>query len=231
MKKLAILVSIVFATVNAFAAVTTTSQIKLSSANQGDKVLRVVVADQFSDAYDNGYDAVVGAGQDGGLYIVMGGDKYVKFATNALAENLPLGFGSCDDLDYTLTFSNFSGASYVIYDKVADENITVNASTPAYNFTIAASEKNMAIEDRFVINYVAPAPAAPSLCFNYNVLEVNGHDGETLKIMQGDTEIVPEMTLGNTYSKDLSAYNGRLVVILNGQAYQIDANPATTPAN
>jgi hypothetical protein len=68
-------------------------------------------------------------------------------------------------------------------------------------------------------------PSAPSLCFRYNVLEINAHTGESLIIKQGDTEIVNIPALGAVYSKDLSGYNGRLVVTLNGQDYQIDANP------
>ena len=158
MKKLTILFSILIASISAFAAATTVSQITLSSASQGDKVLQIVVDNPFSDAYDNGYDAVIGANQPGGLYIYSGSERYSFWATNALGNNLPMGFGAVGDTEYTLSFQYFSGESYTIYDKEKDETITVNASTPNYGFTIDGSLANTAINDRFIINYVAPAP-------------------------------------------------------------------------
>ncbi len=156
MKKLTILFSILIASISAFAAATTVSQITLSSASQGDKVLQIVVDNPFSDAYDNGYDAVIGANQPGGLYIYSGSERYSFWATNALGNNLPMGFGAVGDTEYTLSFQYFSGESYTIYDKKKNETITVNASTPNYVFTIDGSLANTAINDRFVINYVAP---------------------------------------------------------------------------
>ena len=156
MKKLTILFSILIASISAFAAATTVSQITLSSASQGDKVLQIVVDNPFSDAYDNGYDAVIGANQPGGLYVYSGSERYSFWATNVLGTNLPMGFGAVGDTEYTLSFQYFSGESYTIYDKEKDETITVNASTPNYVFTIDGSLANTAINDRFVINYVAP---------------------------------------------------------------------------
>ena len=155
MKKIAILFSIMIVSISAVAQVITTSKITLSSASQGNKELRIAVASQFSDAYDNGYDAVVGAGQAGGLYIVYGTDKYTKWATNALADNLPIGFGTVDDDNYTLSFSNFSGASFTIYDRVADQTIIVDDATPNYYFSIDAADRNKEINNRFFINYDA----------------------------------------------------------------------------
>jgi len=164
MKKITILFSILIASISAFAA--TTLQITMSSANQGDKVLQIVVDNPFSNADDNGYDAVVGAGQQGGLYVVYNSDRYTKYYTNELGNNLPLGFGAVEDSEYTFNFSYFTGTSFTIYDKklgktitVAD-NILVNgvAADPAnkYTFSIEDEEKNTAINDRFIINYVAP---------------------------------------------------------------------------
>ena len=236
MKKIAILLSVVMMSISAMAQVVTVSQITLSSASQGDKILRVVAASQFSAGYDNGYDAIVGAGQDGGLYVILAGERYTKLAIDALPDNLPLGFGSVADTEYTLTFSNFSGASYTIYDRVANKTITVAsniqidgvAADPAnkYEFTIDASLKNTTINDRFVINF---APAQ-SLCFRNNILEINGHAGEALIVKDAatDTEIVNIPALGLFYTKDLSDKSGRLVVTLNSVDYQIDVNPIVT---
>lgn len=163
MKKLTILFSILIASISAYAA--STLQITLSSASQGDKVLQIIVDDQFSDAYDNGYDATIGANQAGGLYICSGNERYSLWATNALAENLPMGFGAVADNSYTLEFSYFTGATFTIYDAVANKTITVASSSniqiddvdasPAnkYTFEIDNADKNSAINDRFFFNY------------------------------------------------------------------------------
>ena len=115
-------------------------------------MLQIVVDNPFSDAYDNGYDAVIGANQPGGLYVYSGSERYSFWATNVLGTNLPMGFGAVGDTEYTLSFQYFSGESYTIYDKEKDETITVNASTPNYVFTIDGSLVNTAINDRFIIN-------------------------------------------------------------------------------
>lgn len=167
MKKITVLLSILIASINAFAVVTTTSQITLSSANQGDKILQIVVASQFSDADDYSYDAVVGANQDGGLYIINNSQRYTKFAIDALPANLPMGFGAVEDLSYTLSFQYFTGTSFTIYDAVAQQTITVDNQTEDYNFTINASEMNTAINDRFIINYqAAPQPTGYTVTLN-----------------------------------------------------------------
>lgn len=164
MKKLTILFSILIASVSAYAA--STLQITLSSASQADKVLQIILDNPFSDAYDNGYDAVIGANQDGGLYICSGSERYSLWATNAIATNLPMGFGSVDDDEYTLSFQYFTGTAFEIYDRTADKTITVNsasnilidgvAADPAnkYTFTLGTGEAhNAAINDRFYFNY------------------------------------------------------------------------------
>ena len=223
MKKIVSIVSMLCIVMGISAqTVTGTAVLKMYSANSGDKSLTLIQADEFSDAYDASYDAE--AQTAGGLYVISAGKHYIIWASNALSANLPLGFGTCDDLNYTLKFdnANFSGTPFSIYDAVADQTILVNGSNTNYDFTITEAQKNAAIEDRFIINY---APLAPEFCFRYNVLTVNGHDGESLIIKQGDAEIANVPALGNAYSKDLSGYNGRLVVTLNGQDYQIDANP------
>ena len=170
----------------------------------------------------NGYYAPVQdlAGAPLAVYAYLNGTEYENLVLDDLT-NVPMGIKTSSATSYTLYFAGLQG-TFSIYDKKLDQTTNCTAN---YEFTIEASEVNSIINDRFVLKY---APAAPSLCFNYNVLEVNGHDGESLVIKQGDTEIDNVAALGNTYSKDLSAYNGRLVVILNGVAYQIDANPATT---
>lgn len=226
MKKIVFLASLMCATmVMAAPSITSTSQIDLSTAGQTDKYVRFVLSSSFSDAFDNTWDTP--APNESGIYVLYNSERFTGWASNQYSENLALGFYTGENTSYTLKFSNFKGESYEIYDRVENKMITVNASTEDYNFTIDESQKNSQINDRFVINIKVD----PSLCFNYNVLEINGHAGESLVVKKGETELVNEASLPLLYSKDLSDQKGRLVVTLNGKDFQIDANPDVTPAN
>ena len=158
-------------------------------------MLQIVVDNPFSNADDNGYDAVVGAGQQGGLYVVYNSDRYTKYYTNELGNNLPLGFGAVEDSEYTFNFSYFTGTSFTIYDKKLDKTITVAdnilvngvAADPAnkYTFSIEDDEKNTAINDRFVINYVAPTPTGYNVTLNGAGLASFSADGDDATIPDG----------------------------------------------
>lgn len=156
------------------------------------------------------------------LYAVSNGTNLSAIGTNDLSDVALTFVSNKTETDYTLTFSNVTG-TIKLYDAVENQEVTL-ANGGTYSFSVAA---NSTIADRFIIN--RSAPAGPSICFNYNVLEINGHDGESLVIKDAaGAEIENVAALPAAYSKDLSAYTGRLVVTLNGQDYQIDANPAVT---
>lgn len=226
MKKISILlVNLLCATVlMAAPTITGKSKINLSSAGETVKTVSLLLSDAFSDAFDNTWDAA--AANDGGIYIYNGGSRYTTWASNAYSDNLAIGFGSVANNDYVLNFSNFDGIEYKIYDVVANKWITVNASTPDYNFSIADADKNKAINDRFIINY----NPAPSFCFKYNKLEVIGYQGKSLVIKNDAGEIDNQPSLDVVYVKDLSAQpaDTRLTVTLDSKDYIIDVNPSVT---
>lgn len=166
MKKIVFLASLLCVALSMTAqTLTGTAVVAISSAHQGEKELTLIQSPAFSDAYDPTWDAEVQA--EGGLYVIYGTTHYEIWASNVLKKNLPVGFGSCEDLTYTLKFSDFSGIAFTIYDRVADKVISVASSSniqingvdadPAnrYEFTIDAADRNKAINDRFVINYDA----------------------------------------------------------------------------
>lgn len=159
MKKSAFIVGLLCMALNAVTAVTPTGKlnIAINSAGQEEKVLRLRQHASFSDAFDNSWDAE--AVTDGGIYVLYGGDHYTTWASNQFV-NLPVGFGAIEDNDYTITFSNFGGEDITFKDIVTGDLITLSSSTTypyVYNFSIEDSEKNDAINDRFVINYDATA--------------------------------------------------------------------------
>ncbi len=153
MKKIAFLASLLCATfAMATPTITGMSQIDLSTSGQTDKYVRFVLSDEFSDGFDNTWDTP--APNESGIYVYYNGARYTGWASKQYTASLPLGFYTGDNTSYTLKFSNFSGTEYTIYDRVADQIITVNGSTANYDFTIDESLKNSQINDRFIINPV-----------------------------------------------------------------------------
>ena len=174
------------------------------------------------------YGALTGSvmnmeGRQVALYVLNGTTK-LQIAKAADLDGVKLGLLANAATSYTLTVSAVAGTE-TLYIQDADSVSYALTEGAVYHFTAAA---NATDEARFVLKKAA-LPAGPSICFNYNVLEINGHAGEALVVKQGTTEIANEASLPAVYSLDLNAYTGRLVVTLNGTDYQIDANPAVTP--
>ena len=224
MKKIAIIAGLCCMALQLSAAVTPTGKVNITLSSASDPegiVLRIRQHATFSDDFDNTWDAETV--QEGGIYVLYGGKHYSTWASNKFVD-LPVGFGAGNDLSYTLTFSNFGGEALTFTDLKTGTYFPINASTAPYVFSIEASEKNKAINDRFVINQTL----VQSLCFRNNILEIIDHAGESLVIKQGTNVIVNEASIGAIYTIDLSNYSGRLVVTLNGTDYQIDVNPTVT---
>ena len=230
MKKVFISILAAAMSLSAFAAETAKVTIRLTSSNAtyGNDELELKENSDRNASYESGYDAEKMMSQANKysvlLYAFVGDQPCSTVATNNL-DNLALGFTTNkNDVDYKLVFSNVSGRELKLYDKVENKEIVI-ANSAEYPFTAAAGR--VAVNDRFVINPIVE----PSLCFNYNVLEINGHAGESLVVKKGEAEIVSIDALPLFYSKDLSDQKGRLVVTLDGKDFQIDANPDVTPAN
>lgn len=233
MKKLFISVIAVALSVSAMATNTAAARIKLvgSNATYAVNTLFLNEDDARNNTYESGYDAESMMSLSNPysvlIYSYVGTHPCERVETNNLDEQAISITTNMIDADYTLQFSNVSGRALKLYDKVAQKFVDITEGG-SYAFSVEASEVGQKeIKDRFVINF----QVEPSICFNYNVLEINGHAGENLVVKKGETEIVNEASLPLLYSKDLSDQKGRLVVTLNGKDFQIDANPDVTPAN
>jgi hypothetical protein len=144
-------------------------------------------------------------------------------------QDLQLGVKTNVSTSYTLTASNVSGSLKIRFNGV---EYTISSNGVVFSdVVLPASSVLPAAGDEDKYRIQPSAPIAPSLCFNYNILEINGHDGEALIVKQGDVEYANVPALPAVYSLDLSDKSGRIIVTLNGQDYKIDANPAVTPAN
>lgn len=154
MKRIVFLLGMICITLGISAqTINSRSRITLKTAGEANRNVRLLLSDDFSNGWDNTWDA--NPAQDGGIYVFYQEAKYSIWASNEYSANLPLGFVSTSNLEYTLSFDMFLGTSYKIYDRVADQTIIVNGSTVDYNFTIDAADVEKAINDRFVINRTA----------------------------------------------------------------------------
>lgn len=221
MKKTAIIAALACMALNVFAAVTPTGKVNitLSSTSAEDKVLRLRLHSSFSDAFDNAWDAT--AAQDGGIYALDGETHYTTWCSDQL-DNRKVGFKSCNDLSYTLTFSNFAGENIRLYDLVADVETVINASTPAYVFTIDGADVNKNINDRFILNYI-PNPA---ICHRYGKLQITDCKGMTVKVlnMDGSATSIADTNITSLYQEiDLAGLAaGQYKVEWNSQTLIID---------
>ena len=223
MKKIVLMLLGVAATINVMAVDYTAKAIVTLKSESGYTCeLTLRQADEYGAL--NGNEMYM-SGRKVALY-ALNGTTPLQIAKAADLSELKLGFMGDASTSYTLTVSSVEGAETLYIWDGSDASYALTEGA-VYNFTAAA---NATDEARFVIKKAA-MPSAPSICFSYNVLEINAHTGEALVVKQGDTEIASEASLPAVYSLDLSAYTGRLVVTLNGQDYQIDANPAVQKVN
>ncbi len=215
-------------TLFATAAPTATAKISIASAsNNGNDQLILIEDPSCSSALETaeGKDIikVMNDANDFSinLFAVSAGANLSAVGTDEL-KDLALTFVSNKtETDYTMSFSNVTG-TIKLYDAAENKEVTL-ANGGSYAFTAAV---NSTIEDRFVIN---KATIPVEFCFRNNVLTVNGHKGEKLKISKdAEGDIQAEMTLGDEFEKDLSMFTGRIAVVLDSKTYYIDANPATT---
>ena len=223
MKKVMLSLLAIAATMNVMAAINIDAKAKVTIEAGGvQSSLILIQSSDLNDGWNNGYCGEIYDLSELplALYIQYGGKNYASFGTKDLTAS-----------DIVLAAKDNGADSYTI---------TVSNATNTTPLKLMFGAKEIPFEDGVYVltadelaaaSKVAGLPVAPSICFNYNVLEINGHEGEALIVKKGADEIANVASLPAAYSLDLSAQSGRLVVTLNGQDYQIDANPAVTPAN
>lgn len=240
MKK--IIISVVALTMGmmAMAAETAYVQIKITGENGGASNVYLTEDDAYTSAYEGGADVEKIMSQSNNksllLYGFVGTTPCEQVVTNNLDE-LALGFTTNQlDQNYTLTFIDVEGRVLKLYDLVENQEITIT-NNGTYLFSVTAAQVGrVAINDRFVINYVAPAPLVQGICFNYNKLQLTKYDGATVEVFADGaaTATVTENVVGDaTYEIDLSALaSGKYKVAISGIAtpeeYIIDVKPAVT---
>lgn len=165
MKKLFISLMAVLFSAYVVAADSAIARITITGTTSGGSAqITLIENPSYSAGYDNGYDAPCNINLAEDLpktlhiYSYIGANKYSTIATNNL-DGLHVDFitNLLDD-EYTMTFEVFTlapGRTLDIYD--LDENQRTDID-PSESYTFNATSGHNEITDRFVINYVAPAP-------------------------------------------------------------------------
>lgn len=161
MKKLFISVVALAMSMMAMAAETAYVQIRLTGITGGvSNSVYLTEDDAYTNAYESGADAEKIMDLANSNSVLMYGFVGALKCGDVVALNLDgfaLGFTTnMVDTDYKLTFKNVSGRELTLYDRVT-KTPTVITDNGTYNFSVEAAQVGQVqINDRFVINYVAP---------------------------------------------------------------------------
>jgi hypothetical protein len=159
MKKVFISIFMAALTLSAYAAETARVTIQLTSTNAtyGNDELELKENSDRNATYESGYDAEKMMSQANKhsvlLYAFVGDQPCSTVATDDL-DGTVIGFTTNKyDTDYKLVFSNVSGRELKLYDLVLNTETVI---TNSLEYSFSATEGRVAVNDRFVINYVAP---------------------------------------------------------------------------
>ena len=161
MKKMFISVIALAMGVMAMATETVNVQIKLTGETGGANSVFLTEDDAYTNAYEPGADVEKMMSQSNSKSVLMYGFVGSTPCEDVVAANLDglcLGFTTNQvDQNYTLSFIDYEGSkTLTLYDRVT-KTPTVITDGGSYNFSVTAAEVGrVAVEDRFVINYVAP---------------------------------------------------------------------------
>ena len=222
MKKIVLMLLGVAATINVM-AVDYTAKAVVTLQSQSGYSCKLTLRQAAEYGALNGLEMNM-EGRQVALYALNGTTKLQTAQADDM-ENVKLGLLADASTSYTITVSSVAG-SETLYIWDADSASYALTEGASYTFTATASATD---EARFVIKK-APLPTVPSICFNYNILEINAYTGKPLVVKKGDTEVINIPALPVVYSYDFSGepQDTRLVVTLDGKDYQIDANPKVT---
>ena len=145
----------VAATINAMAVDYTAKANLLLEATSGEDCdLYLRQSNSYSAL--GGYDMNM-TNREVALYAISGEQK-LQMAQAPAISNLALGLKTDASTSYTITVSGVAGDEVlVLFDLETQEQYNLTEGN-VINFTITGDERNSTIEDRFVINYQAPAP-------------------------------------------------------------------------
>jgi hypothetical protein len=162
------------------------------------------------------------------MYAINSSEKYQIWA-NANLTNLPLGFKTYSDENYTITVSNVSGSETLILRDLSNNEEYSLVNNAVIEFTAAA---NSTIEDRFVINYQAPAPTYDAQVeLNANGLATFSHHTLKLQAVEDGVKLykgaISGETLALTQVSVVEAHQGVIVYGAANTTYHFNETTAS----
>lgn len=224
MKKIMLTLLAIAATMN-MTAITIDAKAKITvSAGGAETSLLLIESQDLNTGWNNGYCGEIYDLSEFpiALYIEYGSKHYVSFGTKTLTDDaITIGTKTNGSESYTLTISNASSTSEPLVLQFGSKEV------PLVNGSYVLTAAEFAAAGKIVV----PTPVVPSLCFENNILEIIGYEGQELILTKDEVVIDHITSLEASYIKDLNAYTGRMEFSLNGDSYAIDANPEVTPVN
>lgn len=169
---------------------------------------------------ENGYYAPIQdlANMPLAIYATFNAVNYENLILNSL-KNIPIGIKTSAATSYSLYFNGIQGSKEVlILDQATEHVIHVNSESP-YQFTIAESEKNGYLPNRFVLFYERAVDEGElDICHKDNQLQLlNNPYAENIVVKDANGDIVINEPSTNTPQYiDLSALaSGQYTVELN----------------
>lgn len=207
MKKIFISILAVAMTMSAAATVQTQVTLTLASASESNSIVIVVTDDASETAYTAPlYEGALGAPQVT-PYVLVGGTKYQTYITTDenLLNDLPIGFKTSSETDYTLTVSELVGNVKFI-DPKTGAAITLTGSE-SWNLTateIAAAAVRInpsAVQTEFVCQ--VPAGLSFHGDQDYTGLQVLDENDQVVEaafdLAAGEDKVVAIATAGRYY--------------------------------
>ena len=153
------------ATVALSAMATETAYVRMkiagSNPTYSTSTIKLTEDSERTPAYESGYDSerMMEQSNDNSVlfYAFVGTQECANIATNNL-DGLVLCFNTNNiDQNYTISFELVSGRDLTLYDRVTKTSTSI-VQGQSYPFSVEAAQVGrVAIKDRFVINYEAPA--------------------------------------------------------------------------
>lgn len=172
---------------------------------QQSSSVTITADDAYTTAFEPGVDSesmmTLSNSKSVLIYGLVGSHYCENVVANDLT-NLRIGFTTNQvDQNYTISFVDKDGGTIKLKDLETGDEITITASSPAYEFSVPAAQVGQKqILDRFVINYERHADSGElEICHKDNKLELlNNPYTENIVVKDAEGNIVKDVPSTNT---------------------------------
>lgn len=185
MKKM--IISAIALSVSLMSMAVETAYLKITLQNAGGEnrsksELRLFEDSENNASYESSFDSEQNMMQSNGystvLYAIITGHKLGNIATDNLI-GTKIGFVTNRvDTDYKLVFSDATGHSIALKDKLLDSVTVITNTVTEYAFSVEAAQiPRVTIEDRFeIVDLPGTVPTTYQICYQYGKFKIDNPD-------------------------------------------------------